>query len=157
MREGTVFKRLTAGQRVARKVLRAQVGANLAVVAHLQVIRQVRAFADERNAAVQPTGFQLVRRHIIAIANLAVLADDDLFIQDRLVNYAAGTNDCVEEHDGVTDNRALLDDHTGRERTMFDLSLDDTAMRDQALDDLRPAANTAGCPPLPAVVTPPRW
>jgi len=52
MRESAVLNGLTAGQRVGRKVLRAQVGANLAVVAHLQVIRQVRAFADERNAAV---------------------------------------------------------------------------------------------------------
>src|SRR5438067_2095772 len=108
MREGAVLNRLTADQRVGWKVLRSQVGADLTVAANLQMIRQVCALADERNASVQPGGFQLVGCHIIAVANLAVLAEDDLFIQDRAVNHATSTNDGVKEYDGVPDNCILL-------------------------------------------------
>src|SRR5712692_9007763 len=157
MRKGTVFHRLTAGQRVGRKVLRAQVGTDLAVTANLQVIRQVRTFADERDACVQSTGFQLVRRQIISVANLAMLADDDLFIQDRTVNHATGTDDGVKEHDGVPHNRALLDDDARREHAPLNLSLDDTAVRDQAAGDLRPAANMSRWSLLAARVNHPRW
>src|ERR1700736_6466265 len=148
MREGAVLNRLSAGQRVGRKVLRAQVGADFTVALNLQVIRQVRAFADERYAGVQPGRFQPVRRHIIAVANLAVLADDSLFIQDRTINHAASADYGVKEHDGVANNRVLLDDDARREHAALDSSLDDATMRDQATDDLCPAANMGGWPLL---------
>src|SRR5438552_213670 len=155
MREGAVLNRFTAGQSVGRKVFRAQVTTNLAVAANLQVIRQVCAFTDEGNATIQPGRFQLVGCHIIAVTNQAVLADNDLLIQDRTVNYAASANDGVKEHDGVADNRVLRDDDTRREHAALDVSFDDTAMRDQALDDLCPAANMGGWTLLAAGVNHP--
>src|ERR1700726_5066630 len=114
MREGAVLKGLTAGQRVSRKVLRAQVTTNLAVPANLEIIRQVRTFADERNAGIQPGGFQLVGRHIIPVANLAILANNNLFIQNSTVNHTASADDCVKEYDRVPDNGPLLDNDSRR-------------------------------------------
>src|SRR2546430_15956122 len=112
MLEGAVFDRLTAGQRIARKVVRSQVGADLAVAPNLQVIRQVYAFAYERDASVEPARVQLVRRHVIAVANLAVLADHDLFVQDRTGNHAVCANDGVVAPRGISDNTALLGDES---------------------------------------------
>src|SRR5712691_956380 len=156
MREGAVLNRLTAGQRVGRKVLRAQVTTNLAVPANLEIVRQVRPFADERNAGVQAGGFQLVGRHVIAVANLAILANDDLFIQDDTVNHTASADDCVKEYDRVPDNGPFLDYHTRREHTALDLALDDTTMRDEAARDLGPTANMGWRPLLAARVNHPR-
>ena len=59
MRVGAVLNRLAAGKRVARKVLRAQISADFAVAANFQIIRQVHAFADERNAGIQSRGSSL--------------------------------------------------------------------------------------------------
>src|SRR6266571_6266257 len=156
MREGAVLKGLTAGQRAGRKVLRAQVATNLAVPANLEIIRQLRAFADERNAGVQPGGFQLVGRHIIAVANLAILANDDLLIQDGTVNHTASADDRVKEYDRVTDNGPFLDNDSRREHAALDLSLDDTAMRDEAARDLGPTANMRWWALLTARVNHPR-
>src|SRR5437588_9766876 len=156
MRESAILNRLSAGQRVGRKVLRAQVATNLAVPANLEIVRQVRTFADERNAGVQPGGFQLVGHHIIAVANLAILANDDLFIQDSTVNHAASADDRVKEYDGVPDNGPLLDNDSWREHAALDLSLDDTAMRDEAARDLGPTANMGWRSLLTSRVTHPR-
>src|SRR5579859_364227 len=123
------------------KVLRAKVGANLAVAANLEVIWQMHPFTDERNASVEPGGLQLVWCHVIAIANLAVFADNDLFIQDCTVNYTARTNDRIKEHDRVTDDSILLNNDTWRENAALNMAFDDTAMRDQATDNLRSTAN----------------
>src|SRR6266567_3339738 len=106
-----------------------------------QPCAKVRSFADECNAGVQPGGFQLVGRHVIAVANLAILANDDLFIQDSTVNHTASADDRVKEYDRVPDNSPLLDNDSRREHTALDLSLDDTAMRDEAARDLGPTAN----------------
>src|SRR5712691_12271943 len=156
MREGAVLNRLTAGQRAGRKVLRAQVATNLAVPANLEIIRQVRTFADERNAGVQPGGFQLVGRHVISVANLAVFANDHLLIQNRAINHAASTDDAVEKHDRVPHHGTFLDDHTWREHAALDLALDDTAMRDQTAADLRATANVGGWPLFTARMYHPR-
>src|ERR1700674_714693 len=145
MREGAVLDRLSTGQqRAGGKVLRFQVGANFAVAANLEIIRQARALANECNATVQQAGFQVVWCHVFPVANLTVLADDDLFVHNGMVNYTASADNGVKEYDGVADNRAFLDDHARREHAALDLPLDDTAMGNQALDDLRPAANMSG-------------
>src|SRR6266700_4731775 len=62
MGKGTVFNCFAAGECCSWEVFWAQVDADFAVATNLQVIRQVRAFADERNAGVQPGWFQFVRR-----------------------------------------------------------------------------------------------
>src|ERR1700694_4781585 len=156
MRESAILDRLSTGQqRSGGKVLRFQVGANLAVAANLEIIRQVRALADERNAAVQQAGFQFVWCHIFPVANMAVLAYNDLFVQNGTVNYAARADNGVKEYDGVADNRAFLDDHAWREHAALDLPLDDTAMGNQAFCDLRPFANMSGWPFLAACVNHP--
>src|SRR5436305_1258326 len=156
MLEGTILDRLTTGQRIARKVVRSQISADLAVAPNLQVVWQVYAFAYERDASVEPAGFQLVRRHVIAVANLAVLANNDLFIQDRTVNHAACTDDGVEQQDGVSDNGSLLHDDSWREHAALDMALDDTTMGDQATGDLSSAANMGGRPLLAPCVNDPR-
>ena len=71
----------------------------------------MRAFTDERNATVQPRGFQFVRRHIIAIANLAVLTDCNLFIQNRTIKHTPGPDDGVKKHDRVPYHCTFLDNH----------------------------------------------
>src|SRR6266571_3424858 len=157
MREGAVLKGLTAGQRAGRKVLRAQVTTNLAVPTNLEIVRQVRTFADESNAGVQPGGFQFVGRHVITVANLAILANDYLFIQNSTVNHTASADDRVKEYDRVPDNGPFLDNDSRREHTALDLSLDDTAMRDEAARDLGPTANMGWRPLLTARVNHPRW
>ena len=112
MCEGAVLNRLAAANCIGRKILRVKVSADFAIAADLEVIGQVRTFADKRDAAVQQVSFQLVWRHIIAVANLALLANDDLFIYDRVVDHAAGTDDGIEEQDGIPYDRALLNNHT---------------------------------------------
>src|SRR3989442_3100313 len=156
MGEGAVLNSLPAGQRVARKVLRAQVGTDLAVTTNSEVIRQVRTFANQCNASVQAGRLQLVRRYVIAVANLAVFANDHLLIQDRTINHAASTNDAVKEYDGVPHHCIFLDDHTWREHAALDLPLDDTAMRDQTAADLRATANVGGWPLFTASMNHPR-
>jgi hypothetical protein len=132
MREGTVFDSLSACQCIAGEVLRAQVGADFAVAANLEIIGQVRAFADERDAGVQQVRFQFVGRHIVTIADLAVLANDDLFIYDRAINHAARTDDGVEKDDGVTHNGTLLDDDAGREHAVLNPPFNDVAVGNEA-------------------------
>src|SRR5947209_7905286 len=121
MREGAIFDRLSAGQqRDGRKVLWFQVGANFAVATNLEVIGQARAFADEGDATVQQAGFQFVGSHVFSVANLTVLADDDLFVQNGVVDYTASADHSIEEYDGVAHNRTFLDDHARREYAALD-------------------------------------
>src|SRR5579872_6554946 len=112
MCECTVFNRLAAGERVRREILRSQVGTDFAVAANFQIIWQVDTLTDKGDARVQPRWFEPVRRYIIAVTNLAILTDYDLFIQDCPINNAASADNGVKEENGVSHNRILLDDDT---------------------------------------------
>src|SRR5690349_1039326 len=94
------------------------------------------AFTDERDAGVQAGGFQLVRCHIISIADLTVLANHHLFIQDGTIYDAASAYDCVKEYDRISHHRAFLDDNSRREHTAFNMTFDDTSMRNKAARDM---------------------
>src|SRR5438046_10412035 len=95
----------------------------------------MRTLTDEGYAGVQAGGFQLVRCHIISIADLAVLANYYLFIQDGTINDAASASDCVKEYDRISHHRALLDDNTRREHAAFNMTVDHTSMCNTAARD----------------------
>src|SRR5579883_1721440 len=141
VQEGAVLDGFATGKGVRGEILGAQIGSDFAVATNLEIVRQMSALADQRDADVEPRRLQPVRRHIVTVANLTLFADDHLLIRDGVINAAASADDGVEEQDGIAHDRALLDDNAWGKHAMLDAPFDDAAVRDQAIHHLRPFAD----------------
>src|SRR5204862_8210699 len=97
---------------------------------------------------VQPCRFLLVRGHVVAVTDPAVLADDGFLFYDRSVDNTTRAHDGIEEHYRVPDHRALLNHHPGRQHAALHLAIDNAASPDQAPAYPGAAMNVSGRPLL---------
>ena len=89
------------------------------------------------------------------VADDRALADHDLLVEDRPVDHGAGPDDRVEHDDRVAHDGPDVDPHAGRQDRVDDGPVDDAAMADQALVDLRGRADLGRSPFLGAGVDDP--
>ena len=83
-----------------------------------------RALADKERIACRTGELPLVR-------------DDDILVGDDIADGAACADDGVLRNDAVPDDGALADPHAAEQHTVLDLALNDAAVRDEGILDVR--------------------